>query len=62
MPLARGNAEYHRIKVASLRAKVTVQVDPRPVALNRAVVECLRNPVVARAVARGLRLHELEKP
>ena len=51
----------HRRKVMSLRATLNPIIDARQIAINRAVVETLRNPVVARAVARGLRLHELEK-
>lgn len=61
MPLARGTAEDHRRKVTSLRMALTSHVDPRQTAINRAVIEMLRNPVVARSVARGLRLHEFEK-
>jgi hypothetical protein len=36
--------------------------DPRYAALNAAVNEVVRNPIVARSVAYGLQLHHLEKP
>lgn len=62
MAQARLNTIDHRLKVSSLRVAVAEHVDPRHTALKTAVVEMLRNPVVARAVARGLRLHHLEKP
>lgn len=54
-------AQTHSERVQSLRRSLVLTVSPRQTALNRAVIECLRNPVVARAVARGLRLHTFEK-
>jgi len=62
MPIARGTPRDHRLLVDGLRSGNAVHIDARYAALHRAVIECLRNPVVARAVARGLRLHEFEKP
>lgn len=53
------SAEAHRHKVQALRVELAQST---PTALNRAVIECVRNPVVVRAVARGLRALELEKP
>lgn len=61
MPQRKLSAQDHSEKVHSLRRSLILTVNPRQTALNRAVLECLRNPVVARAVARGLRLHDLEK-
>jgi hypothetical protein len=55
------SADTHRLKVMALRLSLNLDVDPRQAAINRAVIEILRNPVVARAVVRGLRLDMLEK-
>lgn len=57
----KASAQYHSERVQTLRRSLVLTVNPRQTALNRAVIECVRNPVVARAVARGLRLHLLEK-
>lgn len=52
--------DYHR-KVSTLRMASNAEVDIRQVAIKRAVLETLRDPVVARAVARSLRPHTPDK-
>ncbi|MCF2870300.1 hypothetical protein L0664_04400 [Octadecabacter sp. G9-8] len=54
-------SDSHRRKVMSLRLSTRMHVDARQVAISRAVLETLQNPVVARAVARGLRFDALDK-
>lgn len=58
----RLSAQDHNQKVQMLRQSVVDRTDPGQKALTRAVIECVRNPVVVRAVATGLRFHYLEKP
>ena len=55
------SSDSHRLKNLSLRVTMTSKLDARQVGLNRAIIETLRNPVVARAVARGLQLDQLQE-
>lgn len=61
MTQLRMTSDMYRRKVMSLRMSMNGVADARQSAINRAVVETLRSPVVAREVARGLRLHLLEQ-
>lgn len=55
------SSDSHRLKNLSLRVTMTSKLDARQVGINRAIIETLRNPVVARAVARGLQLDQLQE-
>lgn len=48
-------------KIMALRITRKSEEDVRKYAFHRAVIETLRNPVIARAVARGLRHDRFEK-
>jgi len=62
MQSERISAETHRLRVMSLRVSMQVTVDPRNRPLRSAVNEIIRDPGVARAVARGLRMLYVERP
>jgi hypothetical protein len=61
MTRAPMTSDTYSRKVMALRSSVRHAPTDRKFVFNRAVIETVRNPVVARAVARGLRHDRFEK-